>query len=623
MPPAERRFPRTARCAMVLAAGLVAAIFWLPAGQASAAPPQARLPAAGQAVATQPKVVVTFVWGGGLADQMASLPIFRKYGMHATYFIPSGLVCTLGQAKCAASSQYLTLGDVREIAAAGNEIGGLSVMHQQLTTIPAAEAKREICDDRSNLISWGFRPTDFAYPFGVLSPAVEALTRECGYNSGLSAGTLRGAGSCDECAWAESIPPQDPYNVQTPIEVNSTSEVWVPRTYESIVTGAQRHGGGWIVFTIHDVCRTDCSLGTSPEILGAVLKWLRNQRADNVVVEPMNKVIGGPLRPAVAGPAPRRLPYPGVANASLTKAAGGTPVCFQQVSNSGTAATFSYQARGGPHGAAAETVRVTRAGNGSAKLLQTMDLGLCAPSVSSGSAYKTGMWYTATGTAQIEVYRRTSVGSWLYWVTSPALPASASWRQASWTTPAVPAGTTALSFGMTTKAVGAITTSDYSLQPAKSYKTLMLLGVLAVVLAGGGLIARGHYRYRRYVAAEAAALAAETAKAEAEAAIQRAARSEAARAEASRREAARAEAARAEAARAEAMKARVEAARARVEAARAAAARPKADPGRVDDATVVMKAIPEEARETRDAAGDATVAFKPVNLADSQQASGD
>jgi len=612
MPLAKRRLPWLRRFpAVVLAAGIVAAAVWLPAGQASAAPVHASVSAARRAAA-RPKVVVTFAWGGGLADQMASLPIFRSYGMHATYFVPSGLVCTLSQARCAKSSRYLTLTDVRKIAAAGNEIGGLGVTHQQLTTMPAAEAKREICDDRSNLIHWGFRPTDFAYPFAAVNPAVEALTRECGYNSGLGTGTLRGAGRCITCAWAENIPPLNAYDVRTPVEVNSVKTVWVPRTYESIVTNAQQHGGGWIVFTLHAVCPTNCGLGTSAPILTTVLKWLRNQRANNVQVEPMNQVIGGPMRPAVPGPAPRRLRAPGIANAGLRQAANGSPVCFQQASSARTAATFSYQARGGPHGAAAETVRLTRPGNGGAELLQTMDLGSCAPSVSSGHAYKTGLWYRASGPARIEVYRRTSIGDWVYWATSPAFPASAPWRHASWTTPAVPAGTTALSFGMTAKTAGVVTTSDYSLQSATDYKTLILLGVMAFVIVACALIARGHYRYRRYVAAEAARLGTETAQAEVAAARAQAGRTEAVKAEAERREAAMAEAARADA-----MEARIQAAMARMEAARAAAASAEPEARRVDDATVVMKPVPEGAR-------DETAVLKPVNLADGQQqASGD
>ena len=301
MPLAERRCPRRRRFPALVTAVLAAAA-WLPAGAALAAPAQARLPAVTQARAATPKTVVTFAWGGGLAAQMPSLPMFRRYGMHATYFVASGLVCTLGQAECQKSSPYLTLGDIRKIAAYGNEIGGLSVTHQKLTTMPVAKAKREICDDRSALFRWGFRPTDFAYPFALINPTIEALTRACGYNAGLGTGTLRGAGRCADCPWAETIPPANPYNVRTPVEVNSVGTTWVPRTYESIVTNAQKHGGGWIVFTLHVICKTNCNLGTSPAILGAVLTWLHGQEAHNIVVETMNQVIGGPVRPPVAGP---------------------------------------------------------------------------------------------------------------------------------------------------------------------------------------------------------------------------------------------------------------------------------------------------------------------------------
>jgi peptidoglycan/xylan/chitin deacetylase (PgdA/CDA1 family) len=502
---------------MIVAAGAAAVSAWLPATAALAVPGHPSMPAA-RAPAPTPKVVVTFAWGGGLADQMSSLPMLRRYGMHATYFVASGLVCTLSQAQCQTSSPYLTLADVREIAADGNEIGGLSVTHQQLTTMPAAEAKREICDDRSNLFRLGFQPTDFAYPFALVNPAIEALTRACGYSSGLGTGTLKGAGRCNKCPWAETIPPENPYNVRTPVEVNSVGTTWVPRTYESIVTDAQRHGGGWIIFTLHDICQTNCSLGTTPAILDAVLSWLHKQRSHHVVVETMGQVIGGPVRPPVAGPAPRPLPPPGVANANLAQANGALPACFQKVDSGGTVASFTYQPGRGPHGSVAETVRVTRVGGAAAELAQTMDLGLCAPSVSSGRAYTAGAWYQSSHATRIEIYRRTWLGSWTYWATSPYFPASASWRQASWTTPVVPSGTTAISFGLTADGVGAISTSYYSLKLAKSYKLMILLGVLLFVVVAAGLIARGQYRYNKFMKAEAAEAQGETEAAKAHAA---------------------------------------------------------------------------------------------------------
>jgi len=497
--------------ALTLAAGVVLATLASPSGLAQAAaaqggrPAAAGAPAAAMAGPAHPRTVVTFAWGGSLASQMPSLPMFRAYGMHASYFVASGLVCVLSQAECQKSSPYLSIGDIRKITADGDEIGGLSVLHERLTALPTAEAKREICDDRSNLYRWGLRPTDFAYPFAAVNKAVQALTSECGYDAGLGAGDLQGAGLCTTCAWAETIPPKNPLDVRAPIEVNSVHTSWSASTFESAVQGAQRHGGGWVIFTIHSLCPASCPLGTTTSVLGSVLKWLHGQAGNNTVVETMRQVIGGPLRPPVAGPAPRARPPAGVFNASLVKAKHGRPSCFQEADYGGTAASFTYQPAAGLHGSAAETVRVTKAGSGNAKLLQKLDLGVCAPSVSSGHAYTAAAWYKSGRPTQIEIYRRTSLGGWVYWVTSPSFRASASWRRASWTTPATPAGTTAISFGLTANSIGSqITTTDYSLKIAKSRRVLILLAGLLLVILAAGLITHGHYRYVRYTRAEAA-----------------------------------------------------------------------------------------------------------------------
>ncbi|MGI8446031.1 MAG: hypothetical protein ACR2MP_02360 [Streptosporangiaceae bacterium] len=53
--------------------------------------------------------------------------------MPATFYVPSGLVCQPGAGPGCQRSPYLTLAEVRRIAADGNEIGGLSVQHVPLT----------------------------------------------------------------------------------------------------------------------------------------------------------------------------------------------------------------------------------------------------------------------------------------------------------------------------------------------------------------------------------------------------------------------------------------------------------------------------------------------------------
>ena len=246
--------------------------------------------------------MVTFAWGGGNASQMDTLNLFRQYGMHATYYIPSGLVCFPSKTTNCATSQYLTLPDVRKIAAGGNEIGGLTVSHIPLgASLPTAEAAREVCDDRANLLRWGFPVTDFAYPYTVAQPRVESLVSRCGYNSGLGAGQVAGAGVCLRCGlYAETVPPRNPLLVRAPVEVNTSTVHWTPATFESIVQTAQRHGGGWIVFLIHDICPAYCTYGITSAQFGQVLAWVHGQLGSGLKVETVHQVIGGPVKPAVA-----------------------------------------------------------------------------------------------------------------------------------------------------------------------------------------------------------------------------------------------------------------------------------------------------------------------------------
>src|SRR5579875_3527351 len=191
-----RRMQWIIRTWAVLAAGFAMATAALGVGLALAASPPARA-AAGPPAAG--RTVVTFGWGGGNADQLQALPWFRRYGWHGTYYVPSGLVCIPSRTVNCAGSRYLSLPDLRMLAADGNEIGGLTVAHQHLTGLPAAEAQREICNDRVNLTRWGFTVTDFAYPYAVVTPRSESLVRRCGYDSGLGAGQVAGAGTCEKC----------------------------------------------------------------------------------------------------------------------------------------------------------------------------------------------------------------------------------------------------------------------------------------------------------------------------------------------------------------------------------------------------------------------------------------
>src|SRR5699024_10234192 len=79
-------------------------------------------------------VVLTFDDGTTGQDQSAS--VLKQYGMKGTCYVNSGRLGFPG---------YLTGAQVQDLAADGNEIGGHTVNHSDLTTLSSDDALREIC----------------------------------------------------------------------------------------------------------------------------------------------------------------------------------------------------------------------------------------------------------------------------------------------------------------------------------------------------------------------------------------------------------------------------------------------------------------------------------------------
>jgi peptidoglycan/xylan/chitin deacetylase (PgdA/CDA1 family) len=406
------------------------------------------------AQAATPKTIVSLTFDDSDLDQYTNaLPILQQYGMHGTFYAITGYI--------GVNPNYLTLPELQTIYNDGNEIAGHTVLHPYLTQLSTDEATREICDSRDTLLSWGFPVTDFAYPYSDYNPSVENIVQQCGYNSGRLDENLVSSASCNGCDYTDSVPPADPYAINTP---DSVEDSWTLSDLENLVTNAEQHGG-WLPIVFHHICDGDCDLySMSPENFSAFLAWLQTQ---NVSVETVNQVIGGSVNPAVSAatvpPAPAGTN--GVVNPSLETADPnnpGFPYCFTS-SNSGTN-TASYAETSSAHtGSVAETVSISSFTSGDAKLITKQDLGQCAPSAVAGDSYVASAWYESSTPTRFVFWYRDSNGGWHYWTQSPQFPASSSWTQATWSTPAVPAGATGLSFGLDIAAVGSLTTDDYSL----------------------------------------------------------------------------------------------------------------------------------------------------------------
>jgi peptidoglycan/xylan/chitin deacetylase (PgdA/CDA1 family) len=411
-------------------------------------------PLSSVARAATPTVVSLTFDDSNLDQYTNALPILQQYGMHGTFFTITGYI--------GVNPGYMTLPEIQTIYNDGNEIAGHTVLHPYLTQLSTDEATREICQSRDTLLNWGFPVTDFAYPYSDYNSAVESIVAQCGYNSGRLDGLLASPFSCQiGCSATETIPPADPYAIRTP---DSVQDNWTLADLESLVTNAERHGG-WLPIVFHHICDNDCDqYSISTANFSAFLAWLQTQ---NVSVETVNQVIGGPVSPAVSAPqvAPAAPGVNGVVNPSLETADpnnAGSPYCW--VGNHGGTNTASYAETGNAHtGSVAEQVTISSYTSGDARLITRQDLGQCAPAAVPGDAYSASGWYQSTAPTRFVLWYRDANGGWHYWTQSPQFPASSSWTQARWSTPAVPAAATGLSFGMDIAAAGTLTTDDYAL----------------------------------------------------------------------------------------------------------------------------------------------------------------
>ena len=226
--------------------------------------------------------MVSLTFDDGQASQYATLPMLSSRGMAGTYYINSAMV--------GSSPYYMPWPQIAELPAAGNEIGGHTLHHVNLTTADGPLATTEICDDRQNLIDHGFAPVEsFAYPEAAFTPAAQQIVRDCGYTSARRGGNV----SCGGCPYAETIPPPDPYNLRTPESVTTSTTL---ATLQSHVTNAEAHGGGWVILTFHGICDNRCTgdNSISPSTFTAFLDWLAPRSANGTVVRTVRQAMSTP-----------------------------------------------------------------------------------------------------------------------------------------------------------------------------------------------------------------------------------------------------------------------------------------------------------------------------------------
>jgi peptidoglycan/xylan/chitin deacetylase (PgdA/CDA1 family) len=233
------------------------------------------------------ETIVSLEFDHAFSDALPGVELAASHKMAVTLFAMSGRVGLPG---------YMTYAELLALQAQGDEVGGHTIDHQDLSQLSAAAQRHEICDDRTALQQAGLDVTDFAYPYGHLNGATPAIVRGCGYESARGAGGLTSQGGCyGNCPPVETIAPQDPYLTRT---VNSIIASTSLSTLERYVTRAQQYGGGWLQIVFHQVC-DGCDLySVSEPTLATFLTWLAARESTGIRVETVRQVIETPFLPA-------------------------------------------------------------------------------------------------------------------------------------------------------------------------------------------------------------------------------------------------------------------------------------------------------------------------------------
>src|SRR5579863_2286265 len=255
-------------------------------------------------------IVVSLTFDDGIDNQytLAFQDALQPHNMNGTFFVNTTGI-SQGLAAGAMTWQQLTA-----LNNAGNEIGGHTLSESNLTTDSTQTATQEVCQDRQNLLSHGFYPTSFAYPFGAYNATAESIVSGCGYTSGRAAGGIDVNGPGAGPVYAESVPPKDPLATRTVYNAPTGNPLVAPMLtlsgMEGAITAASQNGGGWIQFAFHQICSqaldpanySTCTGSWGPvelDTLNSLLTWLQNAgqpggAPTGTVVKTVSQVINGP-----------------------------------------------------------------------------------------------------------------------------------------------------------------------------------------------------------------------------------------------------------------------------------------------------------------------------------------
>ncbi len=235
----------------------------------TAAPPATQIPTPKKESINFKNTVVSLTFDDGDADNYLIRPILAENNLRATFYVVSGFT---------GSNGYMTEEQLQGLYEDGNEIGGHTLSHTKLTDVHGEELKKEVCDDRTNLMAYGFEVNSFAFPYGHYDEEARQTVIECGYSNARIV-----------TDGPDTVPPGDAYALQAMPYIVSDTDFSKMFRY---ITGVEQEGGGWVIFVFHHVCDGCDQYAVDIDTFSKFANWLNNQQKNKgLVIKTIGEVI--------------------------------------------------------------------------------------------------------------------------------------------------------------------------------------------------------------------------------------------------------------------------------------------------------------------------------------------
>ena len=206
---------------------------------------------------------VSFRFDDAVASQyQVAAPALEAAGYRGTFYVISQRTADAGY------PAYMTIAQVKDLAARGHEIGAHTRTHPHLPPLTVQQQTDEIAGSRQDLLAWNVGPlSSFAYPFGEYSADTLTIVRNAGFTSAASTNSgYVGAGS-------------DPFQ----LEYEECRTDLAPGAMQGWVDAAAANHT-WLILTFHGLDTSGALYNCTPDAFRQIVDYVRSKGLPVVTV---------------------------------------------------------------------------------------------------------------------------------------------------------------------------------------------------------------------------------------------------------------------------------------------------------------------------------------------------